>query len=334
MKKTMARAVTVVPVLVLACGMFLFAIAAPEIAEASDLPGMISGTVSADRGRVQGFAVKARDTIHRMTYTVFTRNGRYQAPNLPASSYEVRVVQKGFESPVEKVDLKAGEKKTADLALQAQETKPDTVQRVDYDTLYPPGPGRDALERRCMPCHARTTYHRQRRTREGWKKAVDMMTDPKVPTPSNVSGIPPILNLPAEEKETILGYLAENFKPGAPARELKLDEFPVDEEALGDAVFIEYDLPGPKENALFRTASSSLVTPDTPNLGHSRNLHDPFVAPDGTVFFDDHGSNAIIHLDPRQLDFQKRFREYPIKSSTNVYPHGITLDRKGRLYWA
>lgn len=58
------------------------------------------------------------------------------------------------------------------------------------------------------------------------------------------------------------------------------------------------------------------------------------MAPDGTVYFDDHGSNAIIHLDPRQLDFQKRFREYPIRSSSNVYPHGITLDRKGHLYWA
>ena len=115
--------------------------------------GMISGSVTADRGTVWGFQVKARDITHRITYTVFTRSGNYRVPNLLPGNYEVRVAQKGFESPVHKVELTAGQSQFLDLKLtaipvppsQAPWLSPDRndVEMVDYDQLYPPGPGRD-----------------------------------------------------------------------------------------------------------------------------------------------------------------------------------------------
>ncbi len=58
--------------------------------------GMISGTVTADQGVVRAFRVKARDTVRRITYTVFTNQGRYHLYNLPAGTYEVSALQEGF----------------------------------------------------------------------------------------------------------------------------------------------------------------------------------------------------------------------------------------------
>ena len=54
---------------------------APEpilVAQIREAPGVIAGSVTADRGEVRAFRVKARDTVHRITYTVFTNQGRYQ----------------------------------------------------------------------------------------------------------------------------------------------------------------------------------------------------------------------------------------------------------------
>ena len=149
---------------------------------------MISGTVAADRGTVWGFQVKARDITHRITYTVFTRSGNYRIPNLLPGSYEVRVAQKGFESPVHKVELKAGQSQLLDLKLTAVAVPPsqapwlspdrDDVEMVDYDQLYPPGPGREALESACMSCHGRFIFHRQAWPEEVWRHHADRMSAP------------------------------------------------------------------------------------------------------------------------------------------------------------
>src|SRR5438105_2447549 len=49
--------------------------------------GEISGDVTADGGVVQAFRVKAKDTVHRIAYTVFTTKGRFHIYNLPAGTY-------------------------------------------------------------------------------------------------------------------------------------------------------------------------------------------------------------------------------------------------------
>ena len=63
--------------------------------------GRVIGTITADRGEVRGFRVKARDTVNRIMYTTFTKAGRYRFVDLPASDYEIWVLQQGYESPVE-----------------------------------------------------------------------------------------------------------------------------------------------------------------------------------------------------------------------------------------
>src|SRR5262245_20738740 len=75
-------------------------------------PGRISGKVPADRGEARAFRVKARDTEHRIIYSVLTNKGRYQIFNLPAGRYDVQVMEIGFDSPVQTVVLGPAETKT------------------------------------------------------------------------------------------------------------------------------------------------------------------------------------------------------------------------------
>src|SRR3970282_163905 len=96
-------------------------------------------------------------------------------------------------SPVERMDLAAGATKTLDLALKAVEPKSD-VELVDFDTLYPPGSGRDVL-------------------------------------------IAPSPDLPEQQRELLIECLASNFGPNAPRRDLKKDQFQVDEDAIADALY-------------------------------------------------------------------------------------------------
>lgn len=88
-------------------------------AQNPEASGAIIGSVTADRGQVVGLRVKARDAIHKIAYTVFTLKGRYQIYNLPPSTYELKVVEPEFESPVQTVEVKAGETATANLVLKA-----------------------------------------------------------------------------------------------------------------------------------------------------------------------------------------------------------------------
>ena len=71
--------------------------ASTAVAQTSQTAGVIAGSVTADQGVVRAFRVKARDTVHRISYTVYTVAGRYQIFNLPPSTYDVQVVEDGFE---------------------------------------------------------------------------------------------------------------------------------------------------------------------------------------------------------------------------------------------
>ena len=69
---------------------------------------VVSGTVTIDHGRVAAFRVKAKDTMRRIAYTVYTQKGRYNIYNLPAGHYEISVLEEGIESVTQAVDLPAG----------------------------------------------------------------------------------------------------------------------------------------------------------------------------------------------------------------------------------
>jgi virginiamycin B lyase len=303
--------------------------------------GTISGTVSADQGEVRAFRVKAKDTVHLITYVVFTNKGKYHIYNLPPSTYQIQVMERGFDSLAQSVELKAAETKTVDVALKAKAERERKVKIVDFDTLYPPGKGRDLLQLNCWGCHGVNggiAYHQlPKRTEDEWAAAVKRMfrVEPAVwPSPTwpsvsagNAGGYNGANVITAEEKQTIVKYLAANFGPESETRDLKYDTLVREEEALSKAVWIQYELPPvdeSKSNGLSLTRGTHDVTPS----------HDPRWR--GMVWLTEPASNSILALDTTDLDPKTRNKEWMIRDSRanfNAGPNSI-VERNGHIYWA
>ncbi len=319
-------------------------------AQSGGASGVIGGSVTADRGEVRGFRVKARDTVHRVAYTVFTQKGRYQVFNLPPSTYEVSVLEEGFESPVQTVEVKAGQTTTVNVALKA--TGPGAqqgagalgsvaqqsyggrvtadgrpVELVEFDALYPPGPARDIMVRSCFGCHGPTGWHgRGPMPEAAWRRAVERMFDPSGRVANMSPGVPQVSHdsVSPQEKEIVIKYLAANFGPGSKPRDLKTDPIPRDEAELSQAVYIQYELN--------RLTGKTLANGQPPAGGvHSvfASLQEP-----GVIWVSGNGSNAILRVDTRNPDYAARTKEYWISNpeNINVTPHGI-VEYKGLVYW-
>ena len=311
--------------------------------------GLIAGRVTADYGEVRALRVKAHDTVRRIAYTVYTRDGGYRVYNLPPSTYDVSVIEEAFESPTVTVEVRAGETATVDLALTALDGGPEqgaaargasarrnygggaaddrAAEIVDFDTLYPPHPARDIMLRSCFGCHGPAGFHRRGpRNENGWRRAVDRMFDVDGRVANMSPGVPQITHdlVSVEEKELIIQYLTANFGPGSQPRDLELDPLVRDEEALSRAVYIEYELNrGPRR----------LLANGAPPRG---SIHSVFasVAEPGVIWVSGNGSNSIIRMDSRDPDFETRTREIWIENpdNINVTPHGI-VEHRGRVYW-
>lgn len=295
-------------------------------AAAAGSTGIISGSVTADRGEVRAFRVQARDVVHRVTYTVFTYRGAYQIFNLPPSTYELRIIEEGFDSPVQQVTLGSGETQMANLALTAKADSA-SVEALEFDALYPPGPGRDILLTNCFGCHGSQGWHeRTGRNEAGWRAGVDRMSDVKTYLArGKIAGIalPPMHEHPLSpaQRDTVVKYLAANFPPGR-QRTLKLDPLVRDEEALAQALYVLYDLPD---------VSSHQFADGKPTRG-THDVYPSEVRP-GTVWMVGLGAGSILAVDTRQPEFAKRTQEWtiPVDGNLNVRPHGI-VERHGRVY--
>ena len=336
--------------LVLLGGSFFAWSAATLSAQSSDTrTGVLVGSVTADRGEVRAFRVKARDSVHRIAYTVFTRSGRYQIYHLPPSTYEVQVLENGFESPVERVEVTAGEMATVDLTLTAtgvgavqgvaargadqqrsyggRRADGRAAELVDFDTLYPPSPARDVMLRSCFGCHGPAGFHsRGPKTEAGWRRAVHRMFDPNGRVARMAPGIPQITydTVSADEEESIVQYLTDNFGPDSELRDLELDPLVRDEDALAQAVYIQYELS--------RNVGEPFADGSAPRLGgHSAfaSLREP-----GVVWISGSSSNSIIRVDTRVLDYAGRTKEFRVSNpeNLNTTPHGI-LEHDGRVFW-
>lgn len=330
---------------------FFVGLAETGNAQAGD--GVISGSVAADRGEVRAFRVRAADTVHKITYTVFTAKGRYQIFNLPASRYDVQVIEEGFESPVQSVEVRGGQTAMANLALKAKvaqgpafnaaeagrgdDANPNAAavaarggprEFVEYDQLYPPGPGRDLLVQNCFGCHGPAGWHsRGGKTEEGWRQAVtNMMTWQGVKR----AVAPPWVTaekFTVQERETMVKYLAANFPVNHPRRDWKLETLVRDEDALSQAIYIRYELP-PAQG------------PDFSNTGAPRRnpAEQSFPSPSrpGSLWVADNGASSVLLIDPRNLDYATRMKEYKIShpANLNVSPHGVIEAPNGMVYWA
>ena len=329
--------------------------------------GTLTGTVTADQGDVVGFRVTVHNLTYKLWYTVFTVKGHYTVPQALPGSYDVIVLERGYASPTLRIDLAPGENKTVDIAVknlaahtaatQGASTEgmnaaaggpgaaANTVWVNTMDELYPPGPGRDLLKANCTGCHG-PEFGTMHRTKEGFRIGIARMTETG-PTDNPFGTNLGHTYLTGAQKDQIAEYLATNFGPGTPDKRLKVDPPILDEEALAKAIYVSYDIPDNFPRPPFRgdvIGANEIdgVTAQEPSaagpIGAGRALpqllHDPFIVPDG-VWYANPTANAMVHLDPTQLDPNKRFKVYPLKGpDTYVFLHGITVNSKGHVFWA
>jgi len=348
-------------------GALLLATIAARAQTASTTPnrGTLSGTVTADQGSVVGFRVTVHNLTYRLWYTVFTVKGHYRVPQALPGSYDVTVLERGYTSTPLRIDLAAGENKTVDIAIKktggragaaqgasteafgaaagAPGAASNTVWVNSMDELYPAGPGRDLLKANCTGCHG-PEFGTMHRTKEAYRIGIARMMETG-PTDNPFDTNLGHTYLTGAQKDQIADYLATHFGPGTPDKRLTVDPPILDEDALANAIYVSYDIPDNFPRPAFRgpliganeidgvTAQDPWVSSpggrSVPQL-----LHDPFLVPDG-VWYANPVANAMVHLDPTELDPNKRYKVYPLKGSDPyVFMHGITADSKGRVYWA
>jgi len=317
--------------LAIAFGLALLVAISSGPAPAAEPTGTIRGRISLSAGKPIAIRVKARDAKAGTTYNVFTRKGEYRVPALPPATYEVFISQRGFDSAPQtvtvkpgetlKLDLKATVKPGFDIAEQFLQRDTHTANYsedkpvVEFDKLYPPGPARDLLLDKCFVCHS-TAYHHMKLDREGWDYLVRRMVDRR-----SLEGEPPRdsyytrQHFPTKDKDLIVDYLAANFGPDSPDRDVKLDEFVPDEAIVSEALYIEYDVPPQKGQ-------------------RPRSYHDPFVAPNGEIWANDRANHSLVRIDPMAMDIKKRVVEEHVAPWTETSMHGITIDSVGRVYYA
>jgi streptogramin lyase len=234
--------------------------------------GQLSGTVTGSQPGVLP-VVYAYNTDRDVGYMVFVVDGKYRAVNLMPAPYDVTIRPaidqlEGFTPETVQLDVAADEHVTADFALKNVGPVPNYVggypydacsrevpdcpaKIVPYEELFPPGPGREILERYCFGCHQESiisynhvrTYPAGHRPfdKAGWTATVDRMNaryahaglgkDPKTD---------PAL-LPRKDRDIVIDYLTENFGPDSEPRVLQLSsEAELDLDVLEKAQYVEY----------------------------------------------------------------------------------------------
>ena len=229
------------------------------------MPGMatLSGTVTAP-SVFTAAQVYLRNTDKQMTYMVYTQGGKFRATPLFPGQYEVSVLTKGLVSDTQKVALKAGVNPAVTLAMRAGvgrepvgtqasgDSEADTNLTAgvraegSYDELYPPGPGRDVLERTCMICHGENFLSARPGGRSVWESRIGHMMGAALATGPATSYAMGLLTYRSgdpvfsrEDREALLEYMVQNFGPGAkPRRVRQTQELPIDEAQLGKAMYV------------------------------------------------------------------------------------------------
>ena len=119
-------------------------------------------------------------------------------------------------------------------------------------------------------------------------------------------------DLTEPQMESIAKYLSR-FGPDTPKLALRPPEYPVDENVVSKAIFVQYDLPDP--------------------LSESRRpvmLHSAMKSSDNKVWLT--GGTNVLKLDPKELDPAERTGVYPIEAGGST--HGLSEDRRGHVFYA
>src|SRR5438094_5122092 len=264
--------------------------------------------------------VYIRNSNMRFMYMVFTNAGQFRAVSLFPGNYEVSVTAKGFKSGVQKLAVKAGDNPKINVSLQevasSNQAEANPLQNLEtlassrikvsfdtYDSIYPPGPGRDVAERTCIICHGENFLPSQPGSQSVWNARVDRMMGKANFDRAANSYAEGLLSYRAQQfrfarqdREDLVAYLVKNFGDGAPPRNVRtVQETPLDEAKLGKAMFMEYyvteDPPGHAVHAPEYATG--------PGAGR-RRIQDVRFDAEGNVYGSDRGiPRRLVKLNPR-----------------------------------
>jgi streptogramin lyase len=323
----------------------LLGCAEPPVEPSESHPyGQLSGVVTGSEPGVLP-VVHAYNSERNVGYTVFVVNGKYRTVNIMPGRYAVTVrpavgqLEK-FTPETVQLEIVAGAQVKADFVLKNVSIVPDYVGGIaypvdeaeyaaggieyaaatiaPYDEIYPPGPGRDVLERTCHGCHHVQffpynvprvyTGGRAPKDKVAWGATVDRMHNgPAFNRKGKASMFDPAL-LPPQDRDVLVDYLTENFGVDSEPRVVQLVTEPeLDLEALEKAMFVEYIFPN---TASLPVRYSQQVDFDN----------------DGNVWIADRGQpGAIVWLDPRTGE-SKAYEGHG-------GGHGIAVDQTDGTVW-
>jgi streptogramin lyase len=274
--------------------------------------GTLSGTVKAP-GEFKAAKVYAKNLDKNVVYMVFTEDGKYQAVDLFPGNYEVSVTKNGFSGgDVQKITVTAGGNATADFSLKEGTYRPNQQMRsglpkdeplLSYDELYPPSHARETIERTCILCHGPDFLPNKQWDESQWNAAIDLMQNP---FDNAGSRLVPGTFAPGEREE-LVSYLVKNFGPESKKRGLAVPDQPIDEKALGKAMFVEYHIP--------------------PLANGQRGFHDAHLSQNGDVWYVDARGLQIGKMDPRTATWT----DYPL-AGPQFRGHGLTQDSGGDIW--
>ena len=333
--------------------------------------GRLSGVVTGSEPGVLP-VVYAYNTARDVGYTVFVVDGEYRAVNLIPGPYDVTIRPavgqlEGFTEQTVQREIEAGTHASADFAIENIAPVLDYVGGIEYadveiapyDEIYPPGPGRDALERTCHGCHTvqfipynyprAYSGGRAPKNKAAWAVTVDRMhKGPAFGRKGKASIFDPAY-LPPEDRDLLVDYLAENFPLEGKPRVVQLEIEPeLDLAALEKAQFVEYLYHEPEgkydvwpwphqidfdnDGNVWLAYTSCCIVWFDPRTGEQKAYeghgggHGIAVdQTDGTVWY---SGDVVRHLDPKTglVDNWKIGEDRYLGSNTQIF------DSKGNLW--
>ena len=314
----------------------------------------LTGHVDAEEPFVAA-QVYALNHDKRMLYTVYTNGGQYKTVNLMPGGYEIWAEKGRLKSEHQMMRIQAGADVNLNLSLapgpefaltskdretggpQFGQPAADGVVLVPYDELYPAGAGRDIAEATCISCHGPTFLPTHKKSNAEWLVIIDVMLNP---SSAIQQGRESALTVTPEEREILADYLTGNFGPDSPVRGLKIDvEYPLDEEVLSKAQFIEYLLPLAHNTDLYLRSK---------NLPGRHRLHETDMDYSGNIWATN-GVIGVSRIDPRtaqwshfpygtdtnnpEKDMYGVAKGEPGSVWSNIFGHGMIVDSKENVYW-
>jgi sugar lactone lactonase YvrE len=293
----------------------------------------MAGTVTAENPFIAA-KVYARNLDKDMLYMVYTADGHYTTINLMPGGYEVWAEKDGLKSEHTKLRIEAevdlrlnfSLKPGPDYPLTFRSRVKEGVLQISYDEMYPAGPGKEILERTCMACHGQAFLPPRKMNKVAWIAIIDLMLNPDANRGAMIQEGAGVGTITAKERDVLADYLANNFGPDSPDRVLKIDvEYPLDEQALSKAMFIEYLMPLSPDTDITARAS---------NQANGRHrVIEPHIDNTGNIW----ATNSFIglsKLDPRTAEYE----HYPYgldhrNPDPNILGHGLTVDSENNVFW-